>query len=319
MATRLKSFVWQRPTLLLALLAAAGSFGIGLIMTRGQAPRQKTVPLAQLKQGQISDPDSISPNSAMPGNTDHDVKAKSLVFGVSTQFQGTIVSEAKLNGLDKVIALTFDDGPWPNTTARVLNILKQKGVKATFFWIGEALQNYPNIAKLVVADGHAVGNHTWHHWYHRMDEAIASREIDHTADLIYKITGAKTSLFRPPGGILHNGPPDYAKNHKYVVLMWSSEAQEFNRRASFQTLVRDVLKSAKSGGIVLLHDGGGNHHKTLEALPQIIDGLTKRGYRFVTVPQLLELQDKERGVTATAKPGLSISVTQRSSSNRNLQ
>jgi len=321
LATHRKSFVWQRSILLLALLAAGGGFSIGLIMTASRAFHQTSLlPPPQFRQGHTGKPDSISvkalaqveaSKSAMLGGLEQEAKVKSLVVSVPRQFQGTIVSEAKLNASDKVIALTFDDGPWLKTTEQVLDILKQKGVKATFFWIGEPLQNYPKIAQRVVADGNAVGNHTWHHWYRRMDEATAAHEIDRTEDLIYKTTGVRTFLFRPPGGILHNGLPDYAKNNKYVVVMWSSLAQEFNRRASSRTLVNDVLRSAKSGGIVLLHDGGGNHHKTVEALPQIIDGLRQRGYRFVTVPQLLEMQDKEQRVTTANKPALPTGAVQR--------
>lgn len=106
---------------------------------------------------------------------------------------------------EKVIALGIDDGPWPKTTLEMLDILKQNDVKVTFFWVGQALQANPDLAKREVGEGHAIGNHTWHHWYRRMDEATAKSEIDRTADLIYKTTGVKTALFRPPGGFLNNG------------------------------------------------------------------------------------------------------------------
>jgi len=318
LATRRKSFVRQRSILLFALLTVVSSLSIGLVMTVVKS-HQTILPLPQSRQEHTGKQNSLSEKalaieaskSAMFNRLEQEAKLKSLIFSVPSQFRGTLISEAKLNGSDKVIALTFDDGPWPKTTERVLDILKQKGVKATFFWIGEPLQNYPKVAQRVVAEGNAVGNHTWHHWYRRMDEATAAREIERTSDLIYETTGVRTFLFRPPGGVLHNGPPDYAKNNKYVVVMWSSLAQEFNKRASSRTLVNDVLHSAKSGGIVLLHDGGGNHHKTVEALPQIIDGLRQRGYRFVTVPQLLEMQDKEQAVTTATKPKLSTGAVQK--------
>lgn len=304
--------------MLFALLAVVSGFSIGLVMTVGRS-NQTILSPPQFRQKHTGKPNSVSvkalaieaSKSAMSNRLEQETKLNSLTISAPSQFQGTLISEAKLNSSDKVIALTFDDGPWPKTTEQVLDILKQKGVKATFFWIGEPLQNYPKVAQRVVAEGNAVGNHTWHHWYRRMDEATAAREIDRTSDLIYETTGVRTFLFRPPGGLLHNGPPNYAKNNKYVIVMWSSLAQEFNKRASARTLVNDVLKSAKSGGIVLLHDGGGNHHKTVEALPQIIDGLRQRGYRFVTVPQLLEMQDKEQAVRTATKPKLSTSAVQK--------
>lgn len=302
-----KLWVWQR-IIFIASLAAAGNFGISLIVPTSRPSHRTILPLPQSRQ-QTGDSESISAKvqvlhqvealkSAMLGIWQQEAKAKSLMVSVPAPFQGTIISEAKLSSPDKAIALTFDDGPWPKTTAQVLNILKQNHVKATFFWIGQAVQDSPQIAQQVVAEGHAVGNHTWHHWYRQMDKATAAREIDRTAEVIYKTTGVRTSLFRPPGGILNNGVADYAKKHKYVVAMWSPKACEFTRHPFGQIFVNCVLMSAKPGGIVLLHDGGGNH-TTVQALPQIIYGLKKRGYRFVTVPELLEMQ--QRTLTIAAK------------------
>lgn len=303
-----KSFIWQRP-MLLALLAVAGSFGIGLILLISRANHQVTLlPIPQFKQSKTPNPESSSTKAP---SLQQSIAAKSLIINVPRQFEGTTVSEAKLSGSDKVIALTFDDGPWPKNTEQVLNILQQHKIKATFFWIGKNVQNYPQIAQEVVAAGHTIGNHTWHHWYRRMDETTAAFEIDRTAEVIYKTTGVKTDLFRPPGGFLKNGQADYAKKHKYLITMWSDDAQEFTRRTSSSKLVNNVLHNAKPGGIVLMHDGGGPHQETMEALPHIIDGLTKRGYRFVTVPELLEIQDKERAVTTATKPALTTPAAQR--------
>ncbi len=195
-------------------------------------------------------------------------------------------SQVRPSNPDQEIALTFDDGPWPQTTQQVLEILKQQNVKATFFCVGEMVQRYPQLAKLIVADGHEIGNHTWHHWYRRMDPDTAANEINSTEALLYKTTGVKTSLFRPPGGILTNGVADYAEHHNYDVVMWSDDSVDY-RRPAVSRLVNNVLREARAGGIVLMHDGGGNRLQTVKALPQIIDGLRKRGYRFVTVSELL--------------------------------
>lgn len=122
-----------------------------------------------------------------------------------------------------------------------------------------------------------------------MDEATAKSEIDRTADLIYKTTGVKTSLFRPPGGFLNNGLAAYAKSQKDVVIMWSLTSADTDPHAKPQAFVNNVLKGAKPGFIVLMHDGGGDRHRTVEALPQIISGLKQQGYRFVTIPELLKM------------------------------
>jgi peptidoglycan/xylan/chitin deacetylase (PgdA/CDA1 family) len=216
-------------------------------------------------------------------------KVENLIFNVPTQFQAKTVYKVQPKNNEKVIALTIDDGPWPKTTAAMLDIFKQNDVKATFFWVGTAVQANPELAKRVVAEGHSIGNHTWHHWYKRMDEATAKSEIERTAELIYKTTGVKTSLFRPPGGYLNNGLAAYAKSQKYSVVMWSLTSADTDPRAKPQAFVNNVLKGAKPGAIVLMHDGGGDRHRTVAALPQIISGLKQQGYRFVTVPELMAM------------------------------
>lgn len=216
-------------------------------------------------------------------------KVDNLTFTVPAKFQGKTVYQVHLSNNEKVIALGIDDGPWPKTTLAMLDILKQNDVKVTFFWVGQALQANPELAKREVAEGHAIGNHTWHHWYRRMDEATAKSEIDRTSDLIYKTTGVKTALFRPPGGVLNNGLAAYAKSQKDAVIMWSLTSADTDPHAKPQAFVNNVLKGAKPGSIVLMHDGGGDRHRTIEALPQIISGLKEQGYRFVTIPELLKM------------------------------
>jgi peptidoglycan/xylan/chitin deacetylase (PgdA/CDA1 family) len=234
---------------------------------------------------------------------------------IPTQFQGKTFKQIKLNSNYKTvaqgasakpteqgvtvkpIALTFDDGPWPHTTGQVLDILKKNNVKATFFVVGRQVQTYPQLLKRIVADGHALGNHTWSHQYHRYDSAGAAREIDRTTQLVYKLTGIETVLFRPPGGILNNGLAAYAQQKKYAVVMWSADSLDW-RYGSPSTLTNRVLKETSAGGIVLMHDGGGNRAKTVQALPQLIAQLKKRGYTFVTVQELMEMQNKEQELMA---------------------
>ncbi|MEH1812823.1 MAG: polysaccharide deacetylase family protein [Nostoc sp.] len=233
----------------------------------------------------LPDPAKSQINAQLPPSA----KVENPTFTVPAKFQGKTVYKVQPSNNEKVIALSIDDGPWPKTTLEMLDILKQNDVKATFFWVGQALQANPDLAKREVAEGHAIGNHTWHHWYRRMDEATAKSEIDRTADLIYKTTGVKTSLFRPPGGFLNNGLAAYAKSQKDAVIMWSLTSADTDPHAKPQAFVNNVLKGAKLGFIVLMHDGGGDRHRTVEALPQIISGLKQQGYRFVTIPQLLKM------------------------------
>ena len=232
--------------------------------------------------------------SQFRGKTFKQIKLNS---NYKTVAQGASAKPTEQGVTVKPIALTFDDGPWPHTTGQVLDILKKNNVKATFFVVGRQVQTYPQILKRIVADGHTLGNHTWSHQYHRYDSAGAAREIDRTTQLVYKLTGIETVLFRPPGGILNNGLAAYAQQKKYAVVMWSADSLDW-RYGPPSTLTNRVLKEASAGGIVLMHDGGGNRAKTVQALPQMIAQLKKRGYTFVTVQELMEMQNKEQELMA---------------------
>ncbi|MGB6296223.1 MAG: polysaccharide deacetylase family protein [Rivularia sp. (in: cyanobacteria)] len=231
--------------------------------------------------------------TAMEKTLNEQLKRQSLLSAAPSSFNGKVIYEIKPVENKKVIALTFDDGPWKNTTQQTLDILKENNVKATFFVVGNALQNYPQLGKQIIADGHAIANHTWNHWYHFMNPQAAAMEIDRTSDLIYKVTGVKTNLFRPPGGHLSNGLVAHAKRKNYATLMWSADSRDFQRPAPAK-MVNTVLKNSRPGGIILLHDGGGDRTNTVKALPQIIAKLRQQGYSFVTIPELLEMEEKKQ-------------------------
>jgi len=292
-------------------VAAAGSFALSLVVPASQLNHQLAIQTREntsIKNpkhqhlGNFGKVMSTSAQAVAP-NTN-------VISDVPKLFQGTTIYQAKLKPTDKVVALTFDDGPGPKNTAQVLEILKKNNIKATFFMVGEMVQAFPKIAKQVADDGHVIGNHTWHHWYRRMDTATAAKEIDRTADIIYKTTGEKTTLFRPPGGYLNNGLVAYAKNNHYAVMMWSGESGDAERRSpQVPGMVKNVIKGTKPGGIILMHDGGGNRAKTVKALPQMIADLKAEGYRFVTIPELLQIQDKEEHLAKVPSPTVTPAVT----------
>jgi peptidoglycan-N-acetylglucosamine deacetylase len=273
--------------IIITVVTGASSLGISLLLTTSGFEHLLGIIKPKSESNKASDNKLMTADAVISPTIEQMNQVPKL-------FQGTIVYQAKLKANEKVIALTFDDGPSPKNTAQILEILKKNDVKATFFMVGEMVQYFPQVAKQVAADGHVIGNHTWHHWYRNMDLATAASEIDRTADIIYKTTGEKTTLFRPPGGFLNNGLAEYAKNKKYAVMMWSEESGDAERRSpQVPGLVKNVLKYAKPGAIVLLHDGGGNRSKSVKALPEMIAGLKAQGYRFVTIPQLLEMQAQE--------------------------
>ncbi|OKH54492.1 hypothetical protein NIES2101_06660 [Calothrix sp. HK-06] len=300
MKTRIKKirvkrkFFWRR--LILILLIIASSILTYTLLSK----RNQEEVFGQAQYPIQMPPDTLS--SEVLNKTSHsqtEMPVNSISFNAPSNFAGTVVHDTKLPKTEKYVALTFDDGPWPNTTDQILKILRQSHIKATFFMIGQNVKAYPVQATNVLADGHVIGNHTWHHWYMHMNPQLAASEIESTADIIYKTTGAKTTLFRPPGGILNNGLVDYAKNQNHSIILWSADSEDY-RIPSVSTLIQRVMKVVP-GGIVLMHDGGGNRSHTVAALPQIISKLRKQGYKFVTVPELLELQNKEQTPTTAIK------------------
>jgi chitin deacetylase len=298
-----KLFLWPQG-ILIALLLLSASLSVGLMMlikpnaSEAQSRQNIDTNHVPAKVGTQQRIEGLK--TTMLTTWQREAQAKGLSYAVSSHFQGATINAAKLSQGEKVIALTFDDGPWPESTVQVLDILKQNNIKATFFVIGQNVKNYPDLLKRVVAEGHIIGNHTWHHWYHFMNPQAAAYEIDHTTNLIYQTTGVKTNLFRPPGGIMHNGVAAYARNNKYALIMWSSDSVDYSH-PTVPKLINNVFRQAKPGGIVLMHDGGGNRSRTVQALPEIIASFRKQGYSFVTIPELLELQDKDQKLIANKK------------------
>ena len=252
-------------------------------------PAAKTVQVQNTEQNPVSTP--ISTPQTPIADAKSEIAAKAQVvksFLPPTQYQGKLLKKVQLTTKDKVVALTFDDGPSPRNTLKILKILENNDIKATFFWIGGMLKKYPEIGKQVADAGHVIGNHTWSHSYRQMNKAAAATEIDDTEDLIYQTTGIKSLYFRPPGGILTNGVADYAKEKNYAIIMWSKDSIDY-RRYDAKRLVNNVMRKIKPTEIVLMHDGGGDRSATVKALPEIISRLKKLGYKFVTIPELLEM------------------------------
>ncbi|MEH2070665.1 MAG: polysaccharide deacetylase family protein [Nostoc sp.] len=297
-----KSFFWPEG-ILVGLLALGGVFSLGFMMllrpntseAQSRPINVKNMPANTGTQQRIE-----KFKGAMLTSWQQQAQVKGFSYAVPSRFEGAIIRASKLTQGEKAIALTFDDGPWPQSTKQVLDILKSNNIKGTFFVIGQNLKNYPELGKEIVAQGHVIANHTWHHWYHFFNQQAAAFEIDRTEDLIYQVTGVKTTLFRPPGGMMHNGLVAYAKGQKYTVVLWSADSTDY-KQPPVPKLINNVIKDSRSGGIVLMHDGGGNRSKTVQALPVIISNFRKQGYRFVTIPELLEMEDKDIKLVANKK------------------
>jgi peptidoglycan/xylan/chitin deacetylase (PgdA/CDA1 family) len=185
------------------------------------------------------------------------------------------------------VALTFDDGPWPGQTEAVLRILAARDVRATFFMLGSRVKVAPETARAVAAAGHAIGNHSYTHAY--LGSAGPGRvrwEITATNALISQVTGVETHWFRAPGGIVSPTTAGVLAQESMRSALWTVDPQDWRGDMTAEAVADNVIKSARPGGIVVLHDGGGDQSVTIEALPLIIDGLRARGFTFVTLDEL---------------------------------
>ena len=208
-----------------------------------------------------------------------------------------VIRKVPVGSERKVIALTFDDGPWPGSTKRILKILADNHIRATFFMIGSVLSDYPRLGRAVRDAGMAIGNHSWDHPIRPQDPV---GEITDTDAEIHKILGITPTLFRPPYGALDNGLATQAKQERDAVILWSADPRDWSRPGA-NAIASVILRQASSGGICLMHDGGGDRSETVAALPRIIATLRQRGYEFVTVPELLAMRTASTHVEHTAK------------------
>jgi cellulose synthase/poly-beta-1,6-N-acetylglucosamine synthase-like glycosyltransferase/peptidoglycan/xylan/chitin deacetylase (PgdA/CDA1 family) len=200
---------------------------------------------------------------------------------------------------DKKIALSFDDGPDPKWTPKILDVLKQKNAPGVFFVIGNMANQRPDILKREYAEGHEIGNHTFTH--PKFDDITRTEirwQLNLTERLIESTLGVKSILFRPPYGIDHQpeyaeevAQLPYAQEMGYLIIGQRIDPDDWRLRdgkpAPASEIVDSVLRQADKGNIVLLHDGGGDRSQTVAALPQIIDKLRAQGYQFVSVSDLI--------------------------------
>lgn len=198
---------------------------------------------------------------------------------------------------EKVVALTFDDGPSAEWTPKILDALKKSGTKATFFMLGKHVEEYPDVARRVSQEGHDIGIHSYNHnnfIYYNKDQV--KEDIQHTERIIKNATGKTTKLFRPPKGWLSKREKKKIREFGYEVVLWSLNSKDW---VTFDDkyMVKYILKHVRPGDIILFHDSGGalsteggDRHETVLTIPRLIEKLKEKGYRFVTVSELLAME-----------------------------
>ncbi len=194
----------------------------------------------------------------------------------------------------KQIALTFDDGPNEPFTSRILDILAEHSIKATFFMLGENAERFADVCQRIQREEHVIGNHSYSHsrWLALRKRKDIAQELKCTQEAIYKASGVKPCLFRPPYGFWTPWMLRTAKKLGFTIITWDNMTNDWESTKAANEIVTAILERARPGGIIVLHDGrdirqGYDRTPLLRALPVIIAGLKRQDYQFVTVPQLI--------------------------------
>lgn len=210
-------------------------------------------------------------------------KTSAQAQGDTNETEDETAKELSENGSKekKKIALTFDDGPNEKYTPEMLNALKERNVKATFFLLGEEVEKYPEIVKQIYEEGHLIGNHSYkHEQLSKLSMEQACNQVNRTNELIHNITGIYPAYLRPPFGDWHE-QLDCEMN--MVEVLWDVDTLDWSSQNHAQ-IVNKVLKNIQENDIILMHDG---YETSVTAAMEIVDTLQKQGYEFVTVDEIL--------------------------------
>jgi peptidoglycan-N-acetylglucosamine deacetylase len=234
---------------------------------------------------------SLSQAQAQPASASTGSKSDGPPYGIYTHVRTS----------ERDLAMTFDDGPSAEYTPRLLDLLKARHLKATFFLVGENVQAHPELVRRILAEGHEIGNHTWDHpQLSKLTDAQATDEIEKTQDAIRAACGVTPTLLRPPYGALNK--PEHIwipQQLKLNVIYWSVDTEDWKRPGA-AAITNRVLAGAQPGAIILQHD---IHGQTIDAMPAALDGLIAKGYHLVTVSQLIALESHNPSPTPSQPNG----------------
>ncbi len=204
--------------------------------------------------------------------------------------QGARPSYSSVQISEPYLALTYDDGPHPANTPRLLDILKARNVRATFFVVGPNAKAYPQIVRRMIAEGHEVANHTWTHSdLTKLSTEKVRWEMTSTKDAIVAACGVAPKVYRPPYGATNSGLRTLIRSEfGYPTIMWSVDPLDWKRPGA-TVVANRLVAGARNGGILLLHD---IHKPTIDATPMAVDRLMAKGFKFVTVSELITLERK---------------------------
>ncbi len=187
------------------------------------------------------------------------------------------------------IALSFDDGPHPRYTPQILEILAEYNVKATFFLLGQEVQEHPWLVERIDREGHEIGNHSYtHRNFLRLTwDEIIEEEINPTGELIENITGEYPELIRPPYGAVSENQIERFADKSYRIVNWSVDTGDYEEENNPELIMARAHLQLHRGAIILMHDGGGDRSNTVEMLPALIELLQSEGFELTTVGDLI--------------------------------
>jgi peptidoglycan/xylan/chitin deacetylase (PgdA/CDA1 family) len=210
--------------------------------------------------------------------------------------------------------MTFDDGPSAENTPRLLEMLKQRNIKATFFLIGQNVVSDPELVRRILAEGHEIGNHSWTHpQLSKLSDEKVTTEIRKTQEAIKEASGFSPTLLRPPYGAITSRQREWIENQLGLnIILWSVDPFDWKRPGA-SVITQRILSQVHPGAIILSHD---IHRQTIDAMPATLDGLIRKGYKFVTVSQLVAM-NKPKPSPSPATKSVEVHPPDRKSAKRN--
>ena len=258
---------------------------IRLMKTRAWVALASALVVAGFASAQDTAPTPVPQANPLPvaGSTPPAPPVPAAAAAAQSSF---VYSSVHVNG--PYIAMTFDDGPHATLTPKLLDLLKERNIKATFFVIGKNAAEYPDILKRIAAEGHEIANHSWSHPdLAKMAPDTVRSELGRTQDAITKTVARPVTLLRPPYGALQAAQRQWVHDsYGYRIILWDVDPLDW-RRPGPAVVSERILKGAKPGSIILAHD---IHPGTVEAMPGTLDQLLARGFQFVTVSELLKME-----------------------------
>ena len=261
--------------------------GNGAVVVPSPGSARTTAPLPDgVAQKSVPESGIAVPAAATSGELSGPAAQKDNRDNVSVISSGTVH--------DKWIALTFDDGPYPPYTDRLLDVLKAKRVHATFFLVAEQAQQYPELVQRMTAEGHTVGLHAFRHRdFLKLTEEEKRKDLEQGKKLLRDITGNNPVYWRPPHGFRDFSVMETAAAQNLTVVNWSVIPRDWTGIDS-QEIYRRVMDKADDGAIVLLHDGDSPGYKasrqaTVDAVAPLIDSLREKGYHLVSLEEYVQL------------------------------